>query len=68
MPSGAACAGRDVSVFFPEPGEPDEDARAICAVCPVRRQCYDLAEANGEEHGIWGGVNFRRRGERRAAS
>ena len=57
LPPGAACQDADPSLFFPGDGD-DREAWAICARCPVRRQCYDRARANGEESGIWGGVNF----------
>lgn len=48
----------------PEPFFPDsaarsvDDAKAICATCPVTQKCFELALANDERHGIWGGVNF----------
>ncbi|MEU6932811.1 WhiB family transcriptional regulator [Streptomyces sp. NPDC046374] len=29
-----------------------------CQGCPVRWQCLDAAHAQGEEHGVWGGVLF----------
>jgi Transcription factor WhiB len=58
LPSGAACAGADPELFFPEPGQGDTGALAICARCPIRRDCYALAVATGQRYGIWGGVNF----------
>lgn len=33
-------------------------AKTICRQCPVSLQCYELACANGERHGVWGGVTF----------
>jgi hypothetical protein len=54
----AACAGADLDLFFPEPGEPDEEAKAICQGCPERAACLEAAVARDEEHGIWGGHNF----------
>jgi WhiB family transcriptional regulator, redox-sensing transcriptional regulator len=69
FPPGAACAGTDVLVFFPGADEEGAEAQAICAACPVRDDCYQLAAANGEQYGIWGGVDFGRRSQdRRAAS
>ncbi len=32
-------------------------ARAICANCPVRTPCLELALTEGEPHGIWGGLD-----------
>jgi len=57
---GAACAGDDPALFFPEPGDAETEAKAvaICAACPARAACYERAVVNGERWGIWGGVNF----------
>lgn len=33
-------------------------AVAMCKVCPVRQECFDLATKNKEKDGIWGGVEF----------
>jgi WhiB family redox-sensing transcriptional regulator len=59
----AACAGAPVDLFFPDPTRPDardmEQARAICAGCPVREAC--LAAGIAEDHGIWGGLTPRER-------
>lgn len=57
---GAACAGADPGLFFPEPGDlaTEAAAKAICAGCPVRGACYAAAVARQERWGIWGQVNF----------
>lgn len=59
----AACRGMDADVFFHpdrERGEAREErelrARAICAACPVVRECLDHALAVREPYGIWGGL------------
>jgi WhiB family redox-sensing transcriptional regulator len=31
-------------------------AKLICRVCPVKLTCLNLALANGQEAGIWGGT------------
>jgi WhiB family redox-sensing transcriptional regulator len=49
----AAC-GSDAESFF-DPRRADE-ALAICSRCVVREPCAAYAEANDEQHGIWGGV------------
>jgi WhiB family transcriptional regulator, redox-sensing transcriptional regulator len=62
---GAACRGADVNLFFTpshleskEEREMREDeAKAICAICPVRAQCLEFALETREPHGIWGGLN-----------
>jgi WhiB family transcriptional regulator, redox-sensing transcriptional regulator len=58
LPPGAACAGADPELFFPEPGQSEDGARAICARCRIRPECYGLARSTGQKFGIWGGVNF----------
>jgi WhiB family transcriptional regulator, redox-sensing transcriptional regulator len=62
LPPGAACLGTDPELFFPPEGEDGAEARAkakaICASCPIRSECYGLAFANSEEAGIWGGEDF----------
>lgn len=35
-----------------------DDADALCFGCPIIKQCYEFAVANGEQHGVWGGVLF----------
>ena len=67
----AACRGPQAAVFFPpttterkdEKEEREQRARAICAMCPVTKQCLDYALRIKEPHGIWGGLN---ENERRA--
>jgi hypothetical protein len=58
LPPGAACRGADPDLFFPGPFQGDGEARAICSACPIRRECYALAIATGQQFGIWGGINF----------
>lgn len=62
----AECVKRDIplSVFFPEVGKPTTRAKAICAVCPVQRECADFARRSHSDYGVWGGVT---RGGRREA-
>ena len=59
---GAPCA--DIpEIFFPE-DFPDKGtreqairlARALCATCPIRWQCFEYAVEAREPHGIWGGT------------
>lgn len=61
----AACRGPESVLFFPpSSAERREErearelrAKAICAGCPVRRECLDYAMRIREPHGIWGGLN-----------
>ena len=64
----AACRQVDSAVFFPPDGErhAQRDARetrakAICASCPVLRQCAVYAIRYGERYGVWGGLSERER-------
>ncbi|MGV0805777.1 WhiB family transcriptional regulator [Mycolicibacterium setense] len=52
----AACANEDPALFFVDKGEPVDEAKAICARCPVRIQCKQAAIDRGEVHGVWGGA------------
>lgn len=42
--------------------ELEERAKALCAQCPVRRECLEDANANDEREGIWGGMTVTERG------
>lgn len=43
-------------------------AIAACAHCPALTECRAYADAAGERHGIWAGVDRGRRTHRRAAA
>ena len=51
------CAQTDPELFFPEKGGSTRQAKAVCAVCPVRAQCLEHALAHDERHGVWGGTS-----------
>lgn len=59
--ASALCAQTDPEMFFPDKGGSTRDAKAICATCPVRRECLDYALEHGERFGIWGGHSERER-------
>jgi WhiB family redox-sensing transcriptional regulator len=56
--------------------EQAEEAKAVCARCPVRTACLEFAIATNQPYGIWGGTNAserrsirrRRLAERRRAA
>lgn len=59
----AACRDADPDIFYPE--TPDyQDARAICAQCPVRDRCLTdaMATERGTRYGMFGGLTPRERG------
>ncbi|MDA8313056.1 MAG: WhiB family transcriptional regulator [Actinomycetota bacterium] len=63
----AACRGLDPALFFPEIGESAAAPKAVCAQCPVSRECLDFALVNAETEGIWGGTTPRARRPLRSA-
>ncbi|MGW4485436.1 WhiB family transcriptional regulator [Amycolatopsis sp. NPDC004368] len=59
--SRAACMDEDPELFFPisdvGPGARQvEQAKAVCARCPVREACLSYALDNGLDNGIFGGT------------
>jgi WhiB family transcriptional regulator, redox-sensing transcriptional regulator len=34
----------------------EDEAKGICSICDVRRECLDYALATKEPYGIWGGL------------
>lgn len=57
----AACRDVDPDLFFPELGGSAQDAKAVCAECPVRAQCLEYALATGQRFGVWAGLDERER-------
>jgi WhiB family redox-sensing transcriptional regulator len=55
------CADLPSALFFPSEGAGVEDAKEVCAECPVRAQCLEYALAERIEHGVWGGSSERER-------
>jgi WhiB family transcriptional regulator, redox-sensing transcriptional regulator len=61
----AACRGQSAAIFFaPTHFERKEaraarerKAKAVCATCPVRKECLSYALRIREPHGIWGGLS-----------
>jgi WhiB family transcriptional regulator, redox-sensing transcriptional regulator len=55
----AACKGTDPALFWPESGGNDtkEQAKAVCATCPVQAECREHAVMFPERFGIWGGTS-----------
>lgn len=61
----ASCRGHSAAIFFaPTHFERKEaraarerQAKAVCASCPVRKECLNYALRIREPHGIWGGLN-----------
>lgn len=58
-----ACRQTDSATFFAPAGEHRQDrrtreneAKRLCAGCPVRRRCLEHALAVAEPYGVWGGL------------
>jgi WhiB family redox-sensing transcriptional regulator len=59
----ARCRGVDPEVFYPvsDDDEAAEEAKSICALCPVREACLEFALSTREKNGVWGGLTERER-------
>ena len=68
----ARCKDEDRELFFPVGATGPsvaqvEMAKAICAVCDVRKDCLEWALSTGQDSGVWGGLTEEeRRAVRRA--
>lgn len=58
------CRDSDPEIFFPEDADDDLERRArtiqaksVCARCDVREMCLDFALRNGDDAGIFGGLD-----------
>jgi WhiB family redox-sensing transcriptional regulator len=60
----AACASYPAEMFFPPADDPGASraAKAVCATCPVREECFTFALETAQSEGVWGGMDA---GERR---
>lgn len=65
-----ACRHAEPAMFFHPEGERGRarrrraaDAKAICARCPVLRQCREHALTSREPYGVWGGLTEEERAE-----
>lgn len=69
--SRAACLGKDPEMFFPDDycqgkarARAIDEARRVCAHCPIMLDCREWANRTGQRYGVWGGVS---QGERNRA-
>lgn len=70
----SACRDEDPELFFPIGNTGPalaqiEEAKAVCARCPVQDPCLQWALESGQDAGVWGGLSEdeRRALKRRAA-
>ena len=59
-----ACRDLDTELFFHPEGERghkraarEEQAKRVCAQCPVLQRCREYAVTAGEPYGVWGGMS-----------
>ncbi|WP_406425684.1 WhiB family transcriptional regulator [Streptomyces sp. NBC_00842] len=62
----AACRWIDPDLFWPlgegaAARQQAEQAKAVCAKCPVRAQCLEWAVETRQDFGVWGGMSERER-------
>jgi WhiB family redox-sensing transcriptional regulator len=58
----ATCRTVDPELFFPsgrggQVTAMEQQAKKVCAVCPVREECLDAALEAGDYTGVWGGLS-----------
>jgi WhiB family transcriptional regulator, redox-sensing transcriptional regulator len=61
--ASGACLHADPDLFFPISAvgravDQIARAKAICAGCPVRRECLEFAYINAPVQGVWGGTTL----------
>lgn len=57
----AACRGMDMAIFFPENAH-YADALAVCATCPVTRECLEsVLPIENDLYGVFGGMTPKQR-------
>ena len=64
----AACRGEPPEWFDAETEQDAARALAVCAGCPVRRECFAAAAADRAASGVWGGVDLSAPGRAAVAS
>ena len=52
----AACHGTSDPRFFGTIPEQKQVAKQYCTTCPVRVDCKVMANYNGDDMGVWGGI------------
>jgi WhiB family redox-sensing transcriptional regulator len=56
-----SCRSYPPEAFFPSDGVGVDEAKAICAGCPVSALCLEYALEHRIDHGVWGGASERQR-------
>ena len=58
----AVCRDEDPELFFPVGTSGPaiaqiQEAKAVCARCPVSSECLEWALESGQDAGVWGGMS-----------
>lgn len=53
-PERARCRGEDSEKWF---AADSSEAKEVCRSCPVAADCLGWALANGQDYGVWGGMD-----------
>lgn len=53
----ALCPQTDPDAFYPDKGNSSAEAKQVCVMCPVRRECLEFALDHDERYGVWGGLS-----------
>ncbi|WP_084505914.1 WhiB family transcriptional regulator [Nocardia harenae] len=56
--SALPCRAGDPDLWFAESPVQLEEAKALCASCPIRKRCLSAAIDRREPWGVWGGEIF----------
>lgn len=51
------CATRDPDLWFSTAGKNLREAKRLCSLCAVRKQCLAFAIESAVTHGVWGGMS-----------
>lgn len=58
----ASCRGEDPEYWFPKSGRSGgRIGKKVCINCDIRQRCLEVALANDEPFGIWGGLDAKER-------
>jgi len=57
----ASCASVNPEIFFSDDKAVIQDAKNICASCPVAEECGNFSNTSQPKHGVWDGQKMKNR-------
>ena len=51
------CVERNPDMWFSTAGKNVKEAKRLCRLCAVRRECLEFAVESSIPHGVWGGMS-----------